>query len=519
MDSAEFVRSLVETAIASSAAILLVMLLRRVLRAAFGARLAYAAWWLVPVAIIAVLLPAARDGAVPPSVQVLMQAVMPTTGSALDATSTADRSAWLFAFWLAGACASALWFLGQQRAFRRVLGRVQARGDGLFQAQSIAGLPAVMGVWRPRIVVPADFDDRYGPEERTLLREHERAHIRHGDLQSNALAVLLRCVFWFNPLLHAVARHFRHDQELACDQRVIARHPQARRCYGEAMLKTQLAAQPLPLGCHWGFSHPLKERIAMLKVPAPTKRRRLAGAAFLLVFGLASAYAAWAMQPGDAAAIPAGNIQVKLSLQIDDGAIQENTYVVPEGGRFVMSATAGGHEWNIDATAAPGKDELLMFDSRLSRDGKLMEAPKIGLRNGQPGVIQVGTDHSAAGGKFEGVRIEVTLTQSGPPVAVEANADPAAALAPPAYPRQAVEQKLDGTVMLLVDMDADGRVTGVQVDHAEPAGVFEAAAIEAAWKWRFTPARKDGKAVPGRVKVPVTFKADRPAAGSATPKA
>src|SRR3546814_10618324 len=71
----------------------------------------------------------------------------------------------------------------------------------------------------------------------------------------------LRCVYWFNPLLWIAADRFRRDQELACDATVVARHPHARRAYGEAMVKTQLSAMPAPLACHWFGGHPLKERI------------------------------------------------------------------------------------------------------------------------------------------------------------------------------------------------------------------------------------------------------------------
>ena len=77
---------------------------------------------------------------------------------------------------------------------------------------------------------------------------------------------------------------------------------------------------------------------------------------------------------------------------------------------------------------------------------------------------------------------------------------------PPAYPKLAVDQKLSGKVVLLVDVAADGSVTAVVVEHSEPAGVFDASAVEAARQWKFNPSQKDGKAVAGRVRVPVDFR-------------
>ena len=112
-----------------------------------------------------------------------------------------------------------------------------------------------------------------------------------------ALATLLRCVFWFHPLVHVAAARFRFDQELACDAAVVARFPEARRSYGDAMLKTQLAAFGLPLGCHWQSCHPLKERISMLKQTLPGPRRRRVATALVLSLAAAASLAAWAAQP------------------------------------------------------------------------------------------------------------------------------------------------------------------------------------------------------------------------------
>jgi hypothetical protein len=62
------------------------------------------------------------------------------------------------------------------------------------------------------------------------------------------------------------------------------------------MLKAQLAAQPLPLGCYWA-AHPLTERIRLLARPAPGPGRRLLGAALVAMAALATAGAVWASLP------------------------------------------------------------------------------------------------------------------------------------------------------------------------------------------------------------------------------
>lgn len=296
MNPAESLQALVQAALASSVAILLVLALRRLLRKAFGARLAYAAWALVPLAMLATLLPAGQPSsmtvAVRQAIPVLVVATPPQA-----ATDALPPLFWVLLLWGVGGLVGAGYFLHRQRRFVRGLGALSACGEGLYRAQGSAGLPAVVGVLRPRIVLPADCDRRYSGEQLALLRRHEQAHIAGGDMYANLIAVALRCVFWFNPLVHLAARPFRHDQELACDARVLAGAPQARRCYGEAMLLTQLASQTLPVGCHWGQVHPLKERIEMLTRPLPTLKRSLLGMALLAILLSGGAYASWASQP------------------------------------------------------------------------------------------------------------------------------------------------------------------------------------------------------------------------------
>src|SRR5690606_26762453 len=112
------------------------------------------------------------------------------------------------------------------------------------------------------------------------------------------------CLFWFDPLFHLAAARMRHDQELACDADVLAAHPRQRRRYGDALLNAQLALQTAPLGCHFGFGHPLKERIAMLGTSACSPMRRFSGTALVAVLGCGVAFAAWAVQPQAASSGP-----------------------------------------------------------------------------------------------------------------------------------------------------------------------------------------------------------------------
>lgn len=273
--------------LAVSAVILLVLILRLPVRRLFGARIAYGLWALVPLAAGAMLLPArvvTVAQAAPAQVLPLgpgPAAVFPAMTA--PAAAGFDPVPLLLGLWLAGVAGSLLVLAWRQGQFTRAMRR------------GTAG-PAVVGVLKPRVVTPADFAARFTHREQQLVLDHEATHIARQDCRINALVALTRCLSWFNPLVHLMGRALRIDQELACDAAVAARHPSARRAYAEAMLKAQLAVQPLPLGCYWA-AHPLTERIRLLARPAPGPARRLAGAAMIGLAALATAGAVWASLP------------------------------------------------------------------------------------------------------------------------------------------------------------------------------------------------------------------------------
>lgn len=102
-----------------------------------------------------------------------------------------------------------------------------------------------------------------------------------------------------------------------------------------------------------------------------------------------------------------------------------------------------------------------------------------------------------------------------------APAPPAAppALAPPHYPAEAAEAQQGGRVVLKLLVGVDGKVREVVVESSEPAGVFDAAAVDAARGWTLAPAMSDGKPVEGWVRVPVDFKPDDATALERGPRA
>jgi beta-lactamase regulating signal transducer with metallopeptidase domain len=90
---------------------------------------------------------------------------------------------------------------------------VAARG-----AQS-AGLPAVIGFFKPCIVLPHALLDRPRAEiEHVLL--HELAHVRRGDPLTSLVCLVAQIVFWFHPAIWCARWRLATLREMACDRTV-----------------------------------------------------------------------------------------------------------------------------------------------------------------------------------------------------------------------------------------------------------------------------------------------------------
>ncbi|HEV7713990.1 MAG TPA: TonB family protein [Steroidobacteraceae bacterium] len=76
---------------------------------------------------------------------------------------------------------------------------------------------------------------------------------------------------------------------------------------------------------------------------------------------------------------------------------------------------------------------------------------------------------------------------------------------PPEYPTTARERGVAGWVDIIFTVMPDGQVGDLTVASAEPAGIFEQAALSAVRKWRYQPVQRDGRVVEQRARVRIRF--------------
>jgi beta-lactamase regulating signal transducer with metallopeptidase domain len=291
----EALQFLARANLSGSLAIAVAALLRRPVRATFGASAAYALWGTPVMAAAASLFPTPEGGLIAP------RSLGAASGlwTAIHSGAGPVPPAIVGGAWALGALLSAAMLGARQLQCASAIRGATPRsvcGVAVFQAARADVGPAVVG---RAIILPHDFDVRFTPAEQAAIIAHETHHLARGDVIANAVVALIQCFCWFNPLVHLAARWVRIDQELACDAAVISKRPALRRPYGEALLKAQMGAAQAPVGCAWrsrGFAA-LRDRIRLLNHRGPSRRRRACGVLLLGVLTFGGGYAAWAAQP------------------------------------------------------------------------------------------------------------------------------------------------------------------------------------------------------------------------------
>ncbi len=97
-------------------------------------------------------------------------------------------------------------------------------------------IPAVLGVWRPTVLLPEHLVDELPREQLASLICHELAHVQRRDIAWGWASALLLCLYWFHPAVWLASLHLRREREMACDDKVLY----ATRQEGEAYAKTIL---------------------------------------------------------------------------------------------------------------------------------------------------------------------------------------------------------------------------------------------------------------------------------------
>lgn len=302
-ETAGLLQELVSFALLLSVQVVLVLLLRKPVRALLGSIACYRLWlvtllWLPAYLLGGPLLDWWDARALPTTtlqtgserLQLLLNdwLFLPLEnleGAAGQASSTLfDLSDTVVLSWLAGVCLVLAW---QGHKYWRFTRLVQQQGRPLSleaattaEVKSIFGntlpilvLPgigsaALFGIGQPVLLLPEFFEKHYDADQQHIILAHEAVHLRRHDNAWNLAAGLLLVLCWPNPLCWLAWRCFRFDQELSCDAHALTsctldqQKRYARTLLDAASLTVGFGPQPALSA--WDNLDDLKERTLMI---------------------------------------------------------------------------------------------------------------------------------------------------------------------------------------------------------------------------------------------------------------
>lgn len=128
----------------------------------------------------------------------------------------------------------------------------------------------LIGVIRPKILLPSSLISTLSERQLKYLFLHELSHIKRKDIAVNWLMNFLLAVHWFNPLLWYAYHKMREDQELACDALALTHiDTEESKDYALTIIKLlEVFSNPIRLAgtaSISGSKKELKRRIIMIK--------------------------------------------------------------------------------------------------------------------------------------------------------------------------------------------------------------------------------------------------------------
>jgi beta-lactamase regulating signal transducer with metallopeptidase domain len=223
------------------------------------------------------------------------------------------------------------WWTDERR--RALAEKVGVRRFPAVCRSPFAPLPMVLGLWRPRIVLPESAPSTWSQSQWEAVLLHEAAHIARRDpwaVLGQRLAVVL---FWWCPLVYRLSHHLDELRETICDDYALEGSCD-RVAYAELLVETaerlvHLRTGPGAVGLLDSARDGLEKRITRLlgEEKRPMTRLSLVGKLFgaaVLMVGCLSITAATALSQAPA---PQKKVQIKIiidgkEIDLSDEVIQ-----------------------------------------------------------------------------------------------------------------------------------------------------------------------------------------------------
>ncbi len=409
--------------------------------------------------------------------------------------------------------------------------------------------PAVYGLLRPVLLLPEDFFTKLSREETEHVLIHELCHLKRGDLWVHWFCLVLQMVYWFNPLLIWTRRKMRYVCEICCDLSVADILREKTRFYRDTLVRTakELFTETVEpgLGLLGVFEEPFRivPRLQWLEKKTWENRKRKSAAILftsliMVIFVMPMAGISKSAEQNQNlskqndlqglkfSSIEASYDKFSNSVNLTGDVIITNDLVMIEADNATISVEGDynpGRQFspksvtNLEVTGNVRVD----FDFGTSTSEKVIydiESNNLVL-SGEPAAVT--NDYGTITGaiiridcRTEMITVEKAEAMLSADVVYELSdvEEPPRIIRafPPIYPVEAKAENIEGRILLELVVTKMGTPKDVLVIEAEPANIFEEAAIEAVRQYRFIPGRRNGEVVDVRVRVPINFTLGEP---------
>lgn len=160
------------------------------------------------------------------------------------------------------------------------------------------GVPCVMGIIWPVVLLPAALLTGIPPEQLRAILAHEMAHIRRWDYLVNLGQMVIEAFLFFNPFVWWISRQMRLEREACCDH-VAAAECQSSARYIEALLSVLERSRSAPeaaMAASGDDTGGALDRARRLLVPGylPALRLRWFSMALVLLIAGVAMFGLWA---------------------------------------------------------------------------------------------------------------------------------------------------------------------------------------------------------------------------------
>lgn len=422
----------------------------------------------------------------------------------------------------------------------------------IYESPHIGG-PAVVGLFRPKILLPQDLLKRLRDGELRSILFHELSHIRHRDHISAIIQRIATALTWWNPVSHALSSAFSRAREEVSDNHVLLENNS--HDYAECLInlaERTSRLRRLPVGFAMASPHiPLTDRVNNILSKERTMETQLKKSslvmivllAILLVGGLTGyrlTFAAPAPEvtPGQEAHIKhpklikkvdpiypkeakqrelVGTVAVEAVIGTD-GKIAGTKVIHSAHDILDTASLAAFRQWQYEPMELEGTSVrtvvTVIFQFRLEQDGWKVytSSMEIGTEEQirtQQEKIEMLTAQLAEMRRQTETYLRQPETDERPPLLARGEIKPPRLIkkVKHVYPEIARQAKVEGVVILEATTDIYGRVARVKVLRSIP--LLDQAAVDAVRQWVYEPKIVGGEPRAITFTVTVQFKEDK----------